>query len=158
MIPPPLEPGRRRLRAVAIAAAAFVTLVAVGRYATLSASPLAPSPSQSAAAVAGEAVPSVSPTSDGGGSFIAVDASSVPDDGTVDPPAVESLADGGVVVDLNRASEDDLRRLPGIGPVRARAILALRARMGRFKSADDLARIKGLGRATLRRLRPMTRT
>jgi competence protein ComEA len=72
-------------------------------------------------------------------------------------PALELLADGAVIVDLNTADEDELCRLPGIGPTRARAILALRTKLGRFKSVDDLARIKGIGRTLLRRLRPWTR-
>jgi competence protein ComEA len=72
-------------------------------------------------------------------------------------PALDLLADGAVIVDLNTADEDELCRLPGIGPTRARAILALRAKLGRFKSVDDLARIKGIGRTLLRRLRPWTR-
>ncbi|MBK7398539.1 MAG: helix-hairpin-helix domain-containing protein [Myxococcales bacterium] len=72
-------------------------------------------------------------------------------------PALEVLSDGALIVDLNRASEQDLRRLSGIGPGRARAILALRDKLGRFKSIDDLLRIKGFGKATLRRLRPQLR-
>lgn len=67
------------------------------------------------------------------------------------------LADGGVVVDLNLAAEEDLRKLPGVGPGRARRILELRTRLGRFRSPDDLARIKGFGRSLLKRLRPMVR-
>lgn len=64
-----------------------------------------------------------------------------------------TLPDGRVV--LNQASEEDLRRLPGIGPSRAQAILALRQRQGgRFKAVADLLRVKGLGRKTLARLAP----
>ena len=62
------------------------------------------------------------------------------------------LPDGRVV--LNVASEQDLTRLPGIGPARAKAILALRLRLGRFRSLTDLRRVKGIGRRSLERLRP----
>jgi competence protein ComEA len=58
---------------------------------------------------------------------------------------------------LNLANIDDLRRLPGIGPKRAEAILALRTKIGRFHSVEELLRVKGIGRATLRRLRPLVR-
>jgi competence protein ComEA len=76
------------------------------------------------------------------------------------PPPVEAasapgaglLADGRVV--LNAASEAELTKLPGIGPSRARAILALRQRLTRFRAVEDLLRIKGIGRKMLRRLRP----
>jgi competence protein ComEA len=71
--------------------------------------------------------------------------------------AVEQLPDGAVIVDLNVATESDLRKLPGVGPTRAKKIVDLRTHLGRFKSVDDLARIKGFGRATIRKLRPLTR-
>lgn len=58
---------------------------------------------------------------------------------------------------LNEATVDDLRRLPGIGEKRALAILELRGKLGRFKQVDDLLRVKGIGRATLRHLRPLVR-
>ncbi|MCL2449559.1 MAG: helix-hairpin-helix domain-containing protein [Polyangiaceae bacterium] len=58
---------------------------------------------------------------------------------------------------LNTATVDDLRRLPGIGPKRADAIVVLRSRLGRFRAIEDLLKVKGLGRATLRRLRPLVR-
>ena len=59
---------------------------------------------------------------------------------------------------LNTATVDDLRRLPGIGEKRADAILALRTRLGgRFHAVEDLLKVKGIGRATLRRLRPLVR-
>jgi competence protein ComEA len=58
---------------------------------------------------------------------------------------------------LNTATEDDLRRLPGIGAKRASAILALRAHLGRFRAIEDLLKVKGIGRATLKRLRPLVR-
>jgi competence protein ComEA len=58
------------------------------------------------------------------------------------------------VVNINAATEDELRRLPLIGPSRATAIVALRTRVQRFRSADDLLRVRGIGRASLRRLRP----
>lgn len=59
------------------------------------------------------------------------------------------------VVDVNSATEEQLVLLPGIGPSKARAILATRQRMGRFRRVEDLLRVRGIGRATLRRIRPM---
>jgi competence protein ComEA len=56
---------------------------------------------------------------------------------------------------LNLATEEDLRRLSGIGPAKAKAILALRAKLGRFKRVEDLLRVKGIGRKRLARLRPL---
>lgn len=62
-------------------------------------------------------------------------------------------ADG--VVNINTASEEELTRLPGIGASKAQAILAFRERVRRFRSPEDLMRVRGIGRATFRRLRPM---
>ena len=58
------------------------------------------------------------------------------------------------VVNLNTATASDLETLPYVGPKRAQAILALRTKVGRFKSVDDLLKVKGIGRATLKRMRP----
>jgi competence protein ComEA len=74
---------------------------------------------------------------------------------TTSPARVRASAEDPVL--LNSATEADLRRLPGIGPKRAEAILALRARLGRFHAVEDLLKVKGLGRATLKRLRPLLR-
>jgi competence protein ComEA len=71
------------------------------------------------------------------------------------PPAApsEGLTPDGKVI-LNRASVEDLRRLPGVGPKRAQAIIDLRTKLGRFRRATDLLRIKGIGVKSLKRLQP----
>jgi competence protein ComEA len=56
-------------------------------------------------------------------------------------------------VDVNRATAEELQKLPGIGPKLAQRILDERGR-GRFKSVDDLRRVGGIGVKTLERLRP----
>jgi competence protein ComEA len=55
-------------------------------------------------------------------------------------------------VDINRASEEELRVLPGIGGVLAARIVEARLRDGPFASFDDLRRVRGIGRAKLERL------
>lgn len=57
------------------------------------------------------------------------------------------------VLDINTASEADLQNLSGIGPTRAKAIVADRKKNGAFKKVDDLARVKGIGPKTLDALR-----
>ena len=59
------------------------------------------------------------------------------------------------VLDLNSATAAELEELPGIGPAKAQAIVALRNRLGRFGRVEDLMRVRGIGRATFRRLRPL---
>ena len=53
---------------------------------------------------------------------------------------------------LNRSSAADLQELPGIGPVRAAALVAERERDGDFASADELVRVYGIGERTASRL------
>lgn len=54
---------------------------------------------------------------------------------------------------INTADSADLLRLPGVGPVRAGAILRLRSRLGRFRSVKQLSEIQGIGPTTVERLR-----
>jgi competence ComEA-like helix-hairpin-helix protein len=63
-------------------------------------------------------------------------------------------APGPALVDLNRADTLALRDLPGVGPALARRILEARSR-GPFRTVDDLLRVRGIGPATLARLRPL---
>jgi competence protein ComEA len=58
-------------------------------------------------------------------------------------------------VDLNHADEAALLGLPGIGETRARAIVAYRNAHGGFRNLSQLLQVKGIGRALLKRLRPL---
>jgi competence ComEA-like helix-hairpin-helix protein len=59
----------------------------------------------------------------------------------------------GETVDANRASEVELDRLPGVGPSTARAIVAAREEGRVFRRPEDLLEVRGIGEATLERLR-----
>jgi competence protein ComEA len=53
-------------------------------------------------------------------------------------------------VDINTADASTLaKELKGIGPTRAEAIVAYRKQNGPFKSADDLARVKGIAQKVI---------
>jgi len=56
-------------------------------------------------------------------------------------------------LDLNRASAEEISRLPGVGPSLARRIVEERDRRGRFESADGLRGILGMGPKKLAALR-----
>ena len=72
------------------------------------------------------------------------------------PPSAAPKAQEGVV-NVNDASEDELTRLPGIGPGKARAIAEHR-RAHPFRRIDELTKVKGIGRKTFGRLRPYITT
>lgn len=59
------------------------------------------------------------------------------------------------VIDLNRASAEELQRLPRVGPKTAACILDYRARRGGFRRVEDLTRVSGIGPKTLERLAPL---
>jgi len=62
--------------------------------------------------------------------------------------------DDSTPLDVNLASAAELERLPGVGPALAARIVEARTRDGPFGSVDDLRRVRGVGGATLERLRP----
>lgn len=69
----------------------------------------------------------------------------------------EPLAPG-ETIDPNRADEATLDRLPGIGPATAAAIVAARDSGLVFRSAGDLATVRGIGPALVERITPMLDT
>jgi competence protein ComEA len=67
------------------------------------------------------------------------------------PAAVtRKLQPGDPPVDVNRASADELQRIPFVGPVTASAIVGARP----FRTVDELDRVRGIGAKTLEKLRP----
>ena len=55
-------------------------------------------------------------------------------------------------IDVNTAGVAELERLPGVGWTLARRIVAARREGGRFGSAADLARVRGVGPRTVEAL------
>ena len=56
------------------------------------------------------------------------------------------------IVDINRASEEELIAVPGIGPSLARRIVEDRNALGRFESVAALTRVKGIGEKMIARI------
>jgi len=58
-------------------------------------------------------------------------------------------------IDLNTATAAELMLLPRIGPALAQRIIEHRERRGPYRSIEDLEAVKGIGRRTIERLRPL---
>lgn len=69
---------------------------------------------------------------------------------------VSSAAAAEPMLDLNRASADQLAALPGIGSVRARAIIARRSEMP-FDRVEELLDVPGIGNAVFAGIRERIR-
>ena len=55
-------------------------------------------------------------------------------------------------VDLNRASVEELQRLPSIGPVLAQRIVSHRTRHGPFRRAQEIVAVRGLSARRYRQI------
>lgn len=68
--------------------------------------------------------------------------------------ATRPLKDESALLDINTASPEELERLPGIGPALAARIISYREQYGRFRRAEHLIMVRGIGERRFRRLRP----
>jgi competence protein ComEA len=72
--------------------------------------------------------------------------------------AVEDAeTDGVATIDINAASQAELEQLPGIGPAKARAIIAYRDEHGPFETVEELAKVEGISEEMVADLSPYVR-
>ncbi|WP_379135045.1 ComEA family DNA-binding protein [Paenibacillus sp. sgz500958] len=58
-------------------------------------------------------------------------------------------------INVNTATLEQLKELPGIGDAKARAIMDYRSSQGPFASLTELGKVKGIGPKLLEKLKPM---
>ncbi len=57
-------------------------------------------------------------------------------------------------VDINKALKEEISTLPGVSDAMAEAIVAERERLGKFRSPQDLMRVKGIKEKRLKKILP----
>ncbi len=72
----------------------------------------------------------------------------------VPAPVVVETTEASQPIRLNSGTEGELQQLPNIGPKMALRIVKYRREHGAFKSLEDLAKIRGVGKRTLEMIRP----
>lgn len=65
--------------------------------------------------------------------------------------AAASALAAGALIDINSADQKTLESLPGVGAATAKEIIKGRP----YKSVDDLANVKGIGKAKLTKIKPL---
>ncbi|MBS1272414.1 MAG: ComE operon protein 1 [Candidatus Marinimicrobia bacterium] len=75
---------------------------------------------------------------------------------TTDPDVGEMVeSQKAMKIFINLADQNDLMKLPRIGPAMSKRIIAHREKNGYFKSFKNLRQVKGIGPATIEKLRPL---
>jgi competence protein ComEA len=64
------------------------------------------------------------------------------------------VAKGGEIIDVNRASAADLRKIPGIGPAISQSIIDYRLKNGPFRNLEELCKVKGIKSKMLEKIKP----
>ena len=59
------------------------------------------------------------------------------------------------LLDLNRATVEELEKLPEIGPTTAKAIVRFREKSGAFRRVEDLLAVRGITKRRLEKIRPL---
>lgn len=71
-------------------------------------------------------------------------------------PSKPKIAEG-IVIDLNVAGVNDLTSIPGVGRVTAERIFEYRRSNGKFRSVEELSKVKGIGTKKLEKIRPFVK-
>ena len=70
------------------------------------------------------------------------------------PKAEAALASQpAAIVNVNKATAEELQSIRGIGPSLAERVIQYRAEHGRFEKVEDLTQVRGIGEAKLQKIK-----
>lgn len=69
-------------------------------------------------------------------------------------PATAITSSEEALININTATTNDLMKLPGVGEVRANAMIAYREAHGGFKTIEELKEVSGIGEKSFEQLKP----
>ena len=58
------------------------------------------------------------------------------------------------LININTATEEELTKITGIGPSKAKAIISYREENGKFSSIQDILKVSGIGEALFEKIKP----
>ncbi|MBN2789544.1 MAG: helix-hairpin-helix domain-containing protein [Candidatus Delongbacteria bacterium] len=93
-----------------------------------------------------------SPSSEGDSTAIERKKNSSDKQNTEQKNIIKDLTVKQKIVNINESSEDELNKLPGIGPKTAKKIIDYRKENGAFQDKNDLLKVKGIGPSKLKKI------
>lgn len=74
-------------------------------------------------------------------------------DKPADPHHKEAKKAPATPIDVNKATEAELQKIPGVGPAKAKAIVEYRTKNGPFKTVADVKKVNGIGDKIIQHLK-----
>ena len=69
----------------------------------------------------------------------------IQNDGCINEEITDTISNGNKLININTASIDELKKIPGIGESKAKSIIEYRNNKGNFKTIQDIQNVTGIG-------------
>ena len=69
----------------------------------------------------------------------------IQNDGCINDEITDTISNGTKLININTATVEELKTIPGIGESKAKSIVEYRSKFGNFKSISDIQNVTGIG-------------